>query len=51
MPVNVLGNAIATLVIARMEQALDVRRFESELRRTVGAEVPVDGVELETGVG
>jgi aerobic C4-dicarboxylate transport protein len=47
VPVNVLGNAIATLVIARMEQALDVPRFESELRRPVGADVPVDGVELE----
>jgi aerobic C4-dicarboxylate transport protein len=47
VPVNVLGNAIATLVIARMEQSLDVARFESELRRPVGAEVPFDDVELE----
>ena len=46
VPVNVLGNAIATLVIARMERALDVATFESELRRPVGADVPVDGVEL-----
>ena len=49
VPVNVLGNAIATLVIARMERALDVPRFESELRRPGGADVPVDGVELEPG--
>jgi aerobic C4-dicarboxylate transport protein len=46
VPVNVLGNAVATLVIARMERAIDVSRFESELRRPVGAEVPVDAVEL-----
>ena len=43
VPINVLGNAIATLVIARMERALDLQRFESELRRSVGADVPVDG--------
>ena len=49
VPVNVLGNAIATLAIARMEQALDVARFETELRRPVGADVPVDSVELEPG--
>jgi aerobic C4-dicarboxylate transport protein len=42
VPVNVLGNAIATLAIARMEGALDVPRFEAELRRPVGTEVPVD---------
>jgi aerobic C4-dicarboxylate transport protein len=42
VPVNVLGNAIATLAIARMEGALDVPRFEAELRRQVGTEVPVD---------
>ena len=47
VPVNVLGNAIATLVIARMEKALDVATFESELRRPVGADVPADAVELE----
>jgi hypothetical protein len=46
VPVNVLGNAIATLVIARMEKALDVARFESELRRPAGADVPLE-VELE----
>jgi aerobic C4-dicarboxylate transport protein len=49
VPINVLGNAIATLVIARMERALDVTRFESELRRPGGADVLVDGVELEPG--
>jgi aerobic C4-dicarboxylate transport protein len=42
VPVNVLGNAVATLAIARMERALDVTTFEAELRRPVGAEVPVD---------
>ena len=42
VPVNVLGNAIATLAIARMEGALNVPHFESELRRQVGTEVPVD---------
>jgi aerobic C4-dicarboxylate transport protein len=32
VPVNVLGNALATLVIARMERAVDLRTLESELR-------------------
>ena len=49
VPVNVLGNAIATLAIARMERALDEAKFESELRRPVGAEVPVEGVDLDAG--
>jgi aerobic C4-dicarboxylate transport protein len=31
VPVNVLGNAIATLAIARMERAVDVQTLESEL--------------------
>jgi aerobic C4-dicarboxylate transport protein len=31
VPVNVLGNAIATLAIARMERAIDMETFESEL--------------------
>lgn len=31
VPVNVLGNAIATLAIARMERAIDMATFESEL--------------------
>jgi hypothetical protein len=47
VPVNVLGNAIATLVIARMERALDVAALESELRRPVGVEIPVDTVEID----
>lgn len=34
VPVNVLGNALATLVIARHERAIDVSRLESELGRT-----------------
>jgi aerobic C4-dicarboxylate transport protein len=42
VPVNVLGNAIATLVIARMERALDTATFQAELMRPVGTEVPVD---------
>ena len=46
VPVNVLGNAVATLVIARMERALDVPTFESELRRPVGADLAVDGAEV-----
>ncbi len=49
VPVNVLGNAIATLVIARMEKALDLPTFESELRRPGGADVPADMVEVARG--
>ena len=49
VPINVLGNAIATLVIARMEKALDVPTFESELRRPAGADVPADMVEVARG--
>ena len=30
---------------------VNVPRIESELRRPVGAEMPIDGVELEMGVG
>jgi aerobic C4-dicarboxylate transport protein len=33
VPVNVLGNALATLVIAHLERAVDVPTLESELRR------------------
>jgi aerobic C4-dicarboxylate transport protein len=44
VPVNVLGNAVATLAIARMERAIDVSTFESELRRPVGTDVPADVV-------
>jgi aerobic C4-dicarboxylate transport protein len=33
VPVNVLGNALATLVIARIERAVDLPTLESELRR------------------
>jgi aerobic C4-dicarboxylate transport protein len=33
VPVNVLGNALATIVIARMERAVDMPTLESELRR------------------
>jgi aerobic C4-dicarboxylate transport protein len=32
VPVNVLGNALATLVIAHLERAVDVTTLESELR-------------------
>jgi aerobic C4-dicarboxylate transport protein len=31
VPVNVLGNSVATLVVARMEDALDRGRLETEL--------------------
>ena len=41
VPVNVLGNAIATLVIARMERAIDVPKFESELRRGA-SDIPLE---------
>ena len=36
VPVNVLGNALATIVIARMERAIDMPLLESELRRQHG---------------
>src|ERR1041384_734357 len=32
VPVNVLGNAIATLAIGKMERAIDMETFESELK-------------------
>jgi len=38
VPVNVLGNAVATLVIGRLEGALDERTYQSELRAPVNAE-------------
>jgi aerobic C4-dicarboxylate transport protein len=46
VPVNVLGNAIATLVIGRMEGAIDAETFEAELHRPVGADVSADVVEV-----
>jgi aerobic C4-dicarboxylate transport protein len=33
VPVNVLGNAVATIVIARLEKAIDTSTFDFELRR------------------
>jgi aerobic C4-dicarboxylate transport protein len=42
VPVNVLGNAIATLAIARMERAIDVDTFASELNS--GIRYQVSGV-------
>jgi aerobic C4-dicarboxylate transport protein len=42
VPVNVLGNAIATLAIARMERAIDMETFESELQS--GIRYQVSGV-------
>jgi aerobic C4-dicarboxylate transport protein len=39
VPVNVLGNAIATLAIARMERAIDVDTFAAELHRPVAADL------------
>jgi aerobic C4-dicarboxylate transport protein len=49
VPVNVLGNAIATLAIARMEHAIDVPTFEAELHRRAGLDVPGDVVEVAPG--
>jgi aerobic C4-dicarboxylate transport protein len=40
VPVNVLGNAIATLAIARMERAIDVDTVAAELHRPVAADLP-----------
>ena len=42
VPVNVLGNAIATLAIARMERAIDMEMLESELKS--GIRYQVSGV-------
>jgi aerobic C4-dicarboxylate transport protein len=42
VPVNVLGNAIATLVIGRMERAVDVQTLEAELNS--GIRFQVSGV-------
>ncbi len=47
VPVNVLGNAIATLAIARMEGALDEATCKSELHRPVGADTPGDGLDAQ----
>ena len=47
VPVNVLGNAIATLVMARMEKALDLQTFESELHRPVEADIALDEVDTQ----
>jgi Na+/H+-dicarboxylate symporter len=33
VPVNVLGNALATIVVAKFERALDTGTLESELHR------------------
>jgi len=33
VPVNVLGNAVATIAIARLENAIDIPTFDFELRR------------------
>jgi aerobic C4-dicarboxylate transport protein len=44
VPVNILGNAVATLAVARMERAVDVLTLDSELRRGAGAGVPVEVV-------
>ena len=46
VPVNILGQAVATLAVAKMERALDVPRFLAELDRPVGTEVPVDAMEV-----
>ena len=49
VPVNVLGNAIATLAIARTERAIDVATFESELHRPISAAMGADVVEVAPG--
>jgi aerobic C4-dicarboxylate transport protein len=36
VPVNVLGNALATIVIAKLEHAVDIPTLESELQREPG---------------
>ena len=46
VPVNILGQAVATLAVAKMERALDVPTFLAELDRPVGTEVPVDAMEV-----
>ena len=51
VPVNVLGNAVATLVIARMERAIDVPTFESELHRRAGSDVAGNVVASATTSG
>jgi len=47
VPVNVLGNAVATLVIARTERALDMATFQAELHRPAGADVAGDALEVQ----
>ena len=51
VPVNVLGNAIATLAIARMEGAIDMPTFESELHRRAGSDVAGNVVAAATTSG
>jgi aerobic C4-dicarboxylate transport protein len=51
VPVNVLGNAIATLAIARMEGAIDTPTFESELHRRAGSDVAANVVASATTSG
>jgi len=47
VPVNVLGNAIATLAIARMEGALDEATLASELHHRAGADTARDALEAQ----
>lgn len=37
VPVNVLGNALATLVMARLENAIDVKTFDAEMKNGASA--------------
>jgi aerobic C4-dicarboxylate transport protein len=48
VPVNVLGNAIATLVMARTEKALDADTFEWQLRHPEGADAAIEEAELQS---
>jgi aerobic C4-dicarboxylate transport protein len=47
VPVNVLGNAIATLVMARTEKALDVETFDWQLRHPQGADAGIEAAEVQ----
>jgi hypothetical protein len=42
VPVNVLGNALATIVMARMERAVDLPTLQSELRSGPEETAPSD---------
>jgi len=43
VPVNVLGNSLATIVIGRMERAVDLQTLQSELMHSGSTEIGVKG--------